>query len=303
MLIAIIILSMVCLAIGVRLVLLKVAIRELTKEFQEARSNLKGEQHVQLLSPDKDLEKLAEECNLNIKEYFQTQYLYQKEVRAIRREIMNLSHDLRTPITSILGYVDLLQEEELTKEQKESLEVVKRRSDDLNSLIEQLYDYVRLENREMVIESQRLDLFKILREHLLSFYFEFEHKGIELDLDFPKKEEAIWILGDYNCIERVLINMTSNTVKYSEGHVLVSLRCKGDEVSVTYQSQRGGLTDYEIGHLFDRFYRKDTVRKGTRSSGLGLTIAKLYIEQMNGQIHAWGKGDCLFIQFKFTRIL
>ena len=302
MLIAIIILSCICIYLAVRLILLKGTIRTLASEFREARKNLRGEQHVQITSIDKDLEKLAVECNEFINEYFEKQYSYKKDIKAIRNEITNLSHDLRTPITSILGYICLLQEEELTQSQLESLEVVKRRSEDLNSLIEQLYDYVRLENNEMLHDMERIDLFKILREHLLSFYNEFERKGIELTFDFKGKEEPIWIFGDVNYIERVLSNMTSNTIKYGESNVLVSLECNENHVSVTYQSPRGTLDDYDIDHLFDRFYKKDKVRGENRSSGLGLTITKLYVEQMNGQVNVWGDQSYLYIGFSFNII-
>ncbi len=287
---------------AIRLFLLKKTIRELTNDFQMARKNLRGEQHVQLHSPDKDLDFLAAECNEYIIEYFKEQYVQQKEIQSIRNEITNLSHDLRTPITSILGYVDLLQEEELTSEQHENLEVVKRRSQDLNALIEQLYDYARLENKEMKIEMYSMDLFHIVREHLLSFYHEFEQKEIALTLDFPKQEEPIWITGNQNCIERVLLNLTSNAIKYSENRVAIAVQNKARQVSITYQTPRGNLTNYDIAHMFDRFYKKDSARRNVKSTGLGLTIAKLYMEQMDGNVTARGTESDLFIEVQFPKM-
>ena len=96
--------------------------------------------------------------------------------------------------------------------------------------------------------------------------------------------------------------MTSNTIKYGESNVLVSLESNENHVSVTYQSPRGALDDYDIDHLFDRFYKKDKVRGENRSSGLGLTITKLYVEQMNGQVNAWGDQSYLYIGFSFNII-
>ncbi|SFR87737.1 sensor histidine kinase [Anaeromicropila populeti] len=301
MIIIIILLSIVCVFYIFRLLLLKRTIRQLTSDFKVSRKNIRGEQHVQMLSPDKDLELLAKECNLYVKEYFEEHYRHEKEISSIRNEITNLSHDLRTPITSIMGYIDLMEEEKLSDEQAENLKVVKRRSEDLNSLIEQLYDYVRLENRDIMIQMQRVDMFRTLREHLLSFYDEFERKGIELTIDFPETEEGVWIWGNTNCLERVLSNMTSNMIKYSEGQAKVALQCETEQVSVTYQSPRGDLSDSDITQVFERFYKKDMARGGTRSSGLGLTIAKLYVEQMNGKVSAWGDKKNLYIRFSFPR--
>lgn len=290
-----------CSYLTTRLFLMKKNIRKLTSDFIEAKENLEGEQHVQLSSPDKELEILAAQLNECIEVYFTEQYIHKKAIKEIRNEITNLSHDLRTPITSILGYLDFIIEENLTVEQSESLAIIKRRANDLNCLIEQLYEYVRLENEDYNIELEKIDINKILKEHLLSFYMEFEREAIELELQLPKEEGPVWILGNFNCLTRVLTNLTTNTIKYGEGDVLVSLRCTKIEVMITYRSYRGTLTEYDIMHLFERFYKKDTVRGVARSSGLGLTIAKLYIELMKGKMDARGDDKYLYIAIRLPR--
>lgn len=292
-----VVLCSICLCgyFALRFFTLKKSIRRLTADFKAARENLEGEQHVQVASPDKELEVFAEQLNQYIEAYHTLKYSYEDAVQSIRDEITNLSHDLRTPLTSILGYLDFMKEEKLTDEQEEALLVIKRRAYNLNSLIEQLYEYARVKNGDASMKSEPIDMFKTLREHLLSFYSEFEQKNIDLELRFPEEERPIWVLGDQNYMNRVLVNLTSNTIKYGGEKVLISLVCAEHRLTITYRSFRGALTNYDIVHMFDRFYRKDSARNMNESSGLGLTIAKLYLERMKGSIEARGDEKYLYI--------
>lgn len=280
---------------------LKRSIRALSLDFQEARNNLDAEQHVELASPDRDLEGMARQLNLYIETFFNERYCRKKALKAVGNEITCLSHDLRTPVTSILGYLDFLEEEGLTDGQKEALGVVRRKSRDLNRLVEQLYEYARLENEDYPVRREQLDLYRILREHLLDYYLDFKRKGIEPELQLPDTEGPVWVMGDKSCVDRVLSNLTSNTVKYAESDVRISLECEGKIARITYRTARGGLTEYDITHLFDRFYRKNDSGRAVTGSGLGLTITKLYMERMEGSAQAWGDGEYLYLVCTLTR--
>lgn len=280
---------------ALRLFRLKRSIRALSSDFKEARNNLNAEQHVELTSPDRDLEEMAVQLNQYIQTYFNERYRQENALKAVGDEITCLSHDLRTPVTSILGYLDFMEEEGLTDGQEEALAVVRRKAYDLNILVEQLYEYARLENEDYPVRKEKLDLYRILREHLLGNYLDFKMKGIEPDLQLPDTEGPVWVMGDKVCVERVLSNLTSNAAKYTEGEVRVSLKCEGRYAQITYRTGRGDLTEFDIAHLFDRFYRKGQNGRTVKSSGLGLTIAKLYMERMEGSAQAWGEEDFLNI--------
>lgn len=299
---AVIILSLLCGYLILHLFILRKSIKKLTQNFKQARGNKKGEQHVQIASPNKELEALAYEMNQYTKAYFSLKHDHHDALHAIQDEITNLSHDLRTPLTSILGYLDFLQEDVLSQEQEEALEVIRRRAGNLNVLIEELYEYARLKNDDASMNMEPLDLYRTVKEHILAFYNEFQQKGIHLELELPKEETPIWINGDLNYMNRVLTNLTSNTIKYSREQALISLVQESESVAVTYQSPRGELSDYDIVHLFDRFYKKDKIREKAESSGLGLTIAKLYVERMQGRIEARGDNKYLYITFVFPII-
>lgn len=300
--IIVIVLVLICVYLFIRLLLVKKAIREMIKDFTEIKKNRECVRHLQLKHSQKDLEHLAYEINEYVSSYFDNIAESKENIREIRGEITNLSHDLRTPLTSILGYLDLLDKEKMSIEEKEILSVIKRRSKGLNDLIEQLYDYTRLENNEYKLNIEKIDLYKIVQEHLLEYYMEFQDKNINFQLVMPKEAKPIWINADYKSMIRILTNLTTNALKYTNGEAKVILKCKKDEVNITYVTTRGELTDYDINHIFDRFYKKDLSRHTSTSSGLGLTITRLFTERMGGKIYAYGDEVFLYIVCNFKII-
>lgn len=300
MVIAIIALGILCMILGLHLFFVKRGIQKLRMEFHEIKENRQAERHLKLSIPDRELELLAVEINEYIACYYQELEILKSNSKEIRNEITYLSHDLRTPLTSILGYMELLYDENMTKEQKEIYKVIRRRSYQLSELVEQLYEYARLGNQEFYYEMERLDLYRILQEHLLSFYPEFERKNINLAPVFPQIVKPLWIKGDGTCMERVLTNLTSNTLKYSEGEAKVVLKEEKKSICLTYQTNRGDLSEYDIAHLFDRFYTKEGKQNTKQSSGLGLAITRLFIEQMGGSIEAYGDPEYLYICCRFS---
>lgn len=300
--IIVIVLTLICVYLFIHLLLMKKEIRTITKDFIEIKKNKEAPRHLQVRYIQKDLEDLAYEINDYVSSYFINNYECKRSISEIRGEITNLSHDLRTPLTSILGYLDLLDKEKMSIEEREIFSVIKRRSNGLNDLIEQLYEYTRLENEEYKFNIEKIDLYKIVQEHLLEFYMEFQDKNIDFQLVMPKEAKPIWIEADYKSMIRVLTNLTTNALKYTSGEAKVILKSKKDEVRITYVTTRGELTDYDIKHIFDRFYKKDLSRHSSRSSGLGLTITKLFTERMGGSIYAYGDEVYLYIVCNFKVI-
>ncbi len=299
--IALIVSDILLAALLLRYMIVRRGMKKVSREFHDSIQNKQGEQHVFCPVPDKILEELCAACNQYIREYHQERYRHKKEILDIRREMTNLSHDLRTPITSIIGYVEWMKENTETQDQKEDMEVIKRKALDLNALIEQLYEFVRLENMDIAVTEQQIDIFRLFKEHLLSFYPDFEAKGIDLTVSLPKQKEALWIQGDENGILRVFQNLTANTIKYCQGYSYISIYkdIESNAVRVIYQSARGNLSNYDVQHLFDRFYQKDEARTPASGSGLGLAIARLYVEQMKGTISAWTDDKDLYIGTSF----
>lgn len=302
LILVIVLLVLIVVYLFIHLILLKKSIKDLKNDFISIKDSKEVERYLTFNFPDKNLEELAMEINDYIDSYFKNNYQLKNTIREVRGEITNISHDLRTPLTSILGYLELLNEEELTSEQKEIISVVKRRSLGLKDLIEQLYEYTRLENKEYNIKIEKIDLYKVLQEHILEFYMEFEKKNIDFKLNMSKEAKPIWINGDIKCIKRILTNLTNNALKYTNGEAEVNLKVKGNTASFTYITTRGSLTDYDIKHIFDRFYKKDLSRSVSNSSGLGLTITRIFTERMGGDIYAHGDDEYLYIVCSFPMV-
>lgn len=299
------IITVIAIYFGVRLFSLKKGIESLERDFCEIKKETKKEDHAQrnitIAVPDKSLEKLGFEINDYINQYYQDVAMQKKNVQSLKYEITNLSHDLRTPLTSILGYINLLEDENLTSNQKELYEIIVRKGNQLNELIEQLYEYARLENCDYVYHMEKIDFSRFVKEYLLDSYSEFEANEVTLELDYPK-EEVVFVEADRIVLRRILINLTSNALKYAKGYAKVSIQKKGKWIEMTYVTDRGNLSEYDIIHLFDRYYRQEKAKATRKGSGLGLTITKMFIEQMHGTILAQADERNLFISCSFLRI-
>ena len=186
----------------------------------------------------------------------------------------------------------MIEEDTLSPEQSEYLEIVQKRSRHLNMLTSQLYEYARLEAKELPLHTESIDLTAVLKEHLLSFYQEFENRGLSLTPCLP--ETSVMISGDKDALERVLHNLTSNMLRYGFGNARITLEGNQTQAVVTYVNQVAGLTEEDVSHLFDPFYTADQART-SRRSGLGMTVAKLLAEQMGGSIEAELDNDSLKI--------
>lgn len=281
------------------ILLLKKNIRNLYLNLREFLSSKAAQTHVQLSLLDKDLEKLAFEINHFITDYFKDIYRYKLAQEKIRKEITNISHDLRTPLTSIIGYIDLIEDGNVSEnEEKEYLCVIKKKSKTLASLIEDLYEYSRLEGSEVIVNFDKLDFNYIFNEHILSYYDEFEKKGI--DIEIIKKDNPLYIEADEKYLNRILNNLTSNTLKYAKKMIYIEVDDIGNEIKVRYKNKNSDLTPYDVKHIFDRFYMKDESRT-QNSSGLGLSIAKILVEKMNGKIEANIIDDMICIEFSLKK--
>lgn len=295
------ILGLISIILVVRLFLLKKSMRQLIHDYKCSSENVDAEQHVNVTFADRELESLALELNHYIEKHFQQISACQMENKQIRNEITNLSHDLRTPLTSILGYLDLIEDDNLEDDQKEYLSIIKRRGNNLNELINELYDYVRLQNNDFVVKNEKQDLYLLVQEHLLEYYDEFLRNNIKMQVDLGNENQPVWILADLKSIQRVLVNLTSNSIKYSGGSLKVSLLHTSDGEKLIFRTLRGDLTDLDIDKLFDRFYRKDENRSDVIGSGLGLTVARILMERMNGSIAATSDMDYLYITCTFQQ--
>lgn len=298
--IILIIFGILILYLLLRLRTLHRAIHTMTLELKEINQEEPVHRHLQIPIPDAELELLAEEINRYLTQSFSRSYAQKRHEQDVKQEITNISHDLRTPLTSILGYLELMQEEVLTREQSEYLDIVRKRSKHLDTLITQLYEYTRLTNHELKLHMEALDLRLLLQEHLLSFYQEFEAKGICLSPALG--EHPVMVRADKNALNRILHNLTSNILKYGSSKAEITLTEAANEIILTCSNQAPSLTKEETEHLFDPFFTADNART-SQKSGLGMTVARLLTEQMGGSMTAELKEGILTIICSYPKML
>ncbi|SDP82181.1 sensor histidine kinase [Clostridium gasigenes] len=257
------------------------------KKINETKTNSK----ILLTSSNKELRKLIIEVNKNIEENQKSEAIYKRLDLGIRQSIANISHDLRTPLTSVMGYIHLIEDENLEKEERsEYLDVIKNRTRDLEELITSFYDLSRLEGKEYKFEMTFININNIMCEVLGSFYKDLLKSNIKSIVEV--EETPYFIIGDNIAIKRVISNLVQNIIKYGEGDVIFSLKRNGDYIVTIFENKAEKITKEDVEKLFERFFTADRSRTG-KSTGLGLAITKELVNQMGHEIKAELIGDRL----------
>ncbi len=241
---------------------------------------------------DKQMRKMVGTINKELKRVRQQHHRYENGDRELKEAVTNISHDLRTPLTAICGYIDLLENEELSDNAKIYLSYLKERTETLKNLTEELFRYSVITSVSD-LNYEEFDIRKVLEESLLSFCGAFEQKEIEPSITLPKN--SVYRKLDKSALSRIFTNIISNAIKYSDGDFTVLCENNG---KIIFSNTASELSNVDVAKLFDRFYTVDSARKST---GLGLAIAKLLTERMNGKIYAEYKSNKISIVVDFQK--
>lgn len=280
-----------------RFFLLSKNVTDATKNLNEICANIESNRKLVFKHPDKNFERLLSEINKYLEKAQFEKIKFIRREEEIKREIENISHDLRTPLTSIRGYLELMNDENASEEEKkEYISVVERRAKGLQNLIQVFYDLSRLENKEYNLDLEITDINMVLREQVLVYYNDFEAKGINVDISLEQK--PIYLKLDKNAIERVFANLIQNAIKYGKSRFKICLEIIGKEVILVFANDTDDLQKEDEKFLFDRFYMKNSSRNN-QSSGLGLTITKFLVELMDGEIELSINEGWVEIKIKF----
>lgn len=243
-----------------------------------------------LSSRDRALRALAERLNGQLRLLRAERRRFQQGDRALKEAVTNLAHDLRTPLTALLGYLDLLEREEPAGASRRYLAQIRDRAQVLGELTEEMLQ-TGLALSGPDLRPERLDLVRELEESLLSFYGAMEAKGIRPVLSLP--EEPVWRALDRGALGRVLANILGNALKYASSELTVELEPGG---LLCFRNAAPDLDPVAVGRLFDRYY---TVEDSRPSTGLGLSIAKSLTERMGGSIRAAYEDGQLCVRLQF----
>lgn len=206
-----------------------------------------------------------------------------KSEQAYRKLVTSLSHDIRTPLASLIGYLEVLEHESVSEEEHDQfLKIAKLKALTLSDYIQSLFEWLKLESGEWVYHFERENICELTRLILADWIIRLEKNNIQFQFDIPEK--PLYFIADKKAYERILNNVLSNTIKHSKADLLnISLSSKDDTITLIISDNGIGIADEDIPFVFDRLYKCDHSRN-ENSNGLGLAIAKELMSLLNGEI-------------------
>lgn len=285
----------ICIVLIIVIIFLLIKIALMRKSMGEIASSLDnildGDTNavITVSSVDGSVRKLAARLNKQLRGLRARRIRYENGDRELKEAVTNISHDLRTPLTSISGYLELLSQEEKSETVEKYLDIIDNRTQTLKELTEELFRYaVILAQDEITLEM--LDIKAVLEESILSFYGAMNEAGIVPELSITKN--SVIRQSNRAALSRIFGNIIGNALKYSDGDLPVEL---SDDGQVTFKNHAHNLDKLRVEKLFDRFY---TVQEAHGSTGLGLSIARSLVEQLGGSIGAEYEDGVLRIEVK-----
>ena len=284
----IILLVLLCAGLAVRQAILEKGLRRAARRMREQMAN-ETTARLALPCPSAGAEELLSCLNQLLELRQEERALYRRKEQELRRQIANVSHDLRTPLTSILGYLQLLEGEGLPLEKRaEYLAVIEGRARTLQTFIAAFYDLSRIEGGELPLEREKVDLSRALSDQLAAAYEQSEAAGLAVEVDIAPGLPPVW--ADSGAVTRIFSNLLTNALRHGEDTLSVRLYREGGVILSAFSNRAEGLTAEDAAHVFERFYTADKMRTG-QSTGLGLAIVKALAERMGHTVAArWEDG-------------
>lgn len=286
------ILSAVVLFLSVKIHTLKVSMEEIRVQLTDW---LKTDTNtlISISSSDRQMRLLTSDLNRQLRQLRRQRRQYLDGDRELKDTITNISHDLRTPLTAICGYLDLLRDEEKSEKVTHYVMAIQNRAEVLKQLTEELFRYSIIMSAQESMQLEPLCVNDILEQSIVSFYATLTKRGITPQIDITEKK--IMRTLNRTAFLRVLNNILNNAVKYSGGDLNILLTETGE---IIFSNTAKNLNDVQVGKLFNRFFSVETARNST---GLGLAIAKTLVEQMQGTITAQYHDSVLSVCIDFPQ--
>ena len=249
---------------------------------------------IDISSKDRHIRHLATAINGQLRILRTERRRFQQGDMELKNAVTNISHDLRTPLTAICGYLELLEREEKSDAVNRYIGIIKDRVDILTQLSEEFFRYSVIISTKDTMSREQVVINTVLEESIAAFYTVLTERNIKPEIQLS--ETKVIRLLDRSALSRVFSNLISNAIKYSDGDLKIMLSENGE---IAFSNMASGLDEIQVGRLFDRFYTVEAARKST---GLGLAISKTLIEQMDGTISANYENNRLSIHICFPDI-
>lgn len=240
---------------------------------------------------NKRLNRLTTNLNSSLRKIRKLEISYKNGNKELQESITNISHDLRTPLTAIKGYIDLIKKEKSKKKIVEYLKIIENKTEDLAILTEQLYDYSKSLDLKDKLKKEKVCINDILEDTILSYYALIKKKDLTPEINITTKR--IYRKIDKNMAIRILENIISNTIKYTDEDIKITLLDNG---KIIIKNKSHVLDNTTVNKMFDRYY---TIESGSNTSGIGLSIAKQLVNINGGKITAKYSQGYLIVELEF----
>ncbi|MBP2243056.1 signal transduction histidine kinase [Cytobacillus eiseniae] len=279
----IIILGFLLIVAVCKLLLFRWDVRRMTKQLEEINENFGTNELVRTNTHNKNLARFAAKINQLIHLFKQNQQSVERREMELRQEITNISHDLRTPLTSIKGFSELLTDPSLSEEErKEFLAIVHKKVDNLAMIVDLFYELSQLHSSDKKLHMEKQHLEQIIVETMLMFYDDFEKKKLMVNID----EGAVSpILADKKAAVRIVTNIIQNALAYAKSYINMSLVEEAEYIVLKAVNDVEMMNASELQQIFNRTFRLDHSRSGTHL-GLGLHIVQQLVDQHGGKVLA-----------------
>lgn len=260
------------------------AFKHIIKEINEIQQDLSQNQMLHLSIPNRHLGKLLSSFNNTLEAIRKERQKYENREKEFQRQIENVSHDLRTPLTVILGHLKIFKKSiRNDKELLETIDIIQLKAEIMKNLITQFYNFSRLNAGDYELQLTKVDVSRILRESFVGNYQILEAAHLQMEIKIP--DCPLWVLGEESALERIFLNLFQNVSRYADTYFCISIKESKEHVSISFINDTQVLSEEDIPHLFERFYMQDNSRN-QGGTGLGLTVAKLLAEEMGANLNA-----------------
>ncbi len=287
------ILLVVIIVLWIKIYLLQKGAQEIYEAFSE-RLVTDTNTLIDISTNDKYMRKLAAAMNEQLRLLRKQRHKYLNGDRELKEAVTNISHDLRTPLTAICGYMDLLESEEKSETVTRYLSLISNRTEALKQLTEELFRYSVILSTQEEMDMEMVHVNGVLEESIASFYGGLKGRGITPVIRLTEKRIERQL--NKEALSRVFSNILNNALKYSDGDLEIILQ---DDGTVIFSNSARNLNEVQVGKLFDRFF---TVEAARNSNGLGLSIAKTLVEHMGGRVTAQLLEQRLSIMIEFIEV-
>ena len=275
----------------IRLVSVRLALRNLKTDFEE-RADLRSNTLLRVSCLDSQIVGLANSMNEALKKLRDAYNRYEHGDMEIKAAITNISHDIRTPLTAISGYLELARKQDKSIELSKYLEIIEGRTEHMKKLTEELFEYSVITGGEVTEEKKAVNVGQVLEDCIMDYYAALQARGITPSVNITEEKIVRKLYPTY--VERIINNLMSNALKYSDGDLEISL---SDEGELRFANSAAKLSTVDVNKLFDRFFSVENAKRG--STGLGLSIVKVFADRMDCPINADYENGKLAISVSF----